>query len=188
MKPKDHRAKTPKCIIFHPTDEQVHKSIKNQCFSTLHHRRAGAAHLKKRIPSYGFEGRPFARRIRRGEKGAPLRDAREPSRLRASSNTRNHCKVFTFRTQKSHPLPHKSTTRTPFSPNRKPKRCKGCHFTQAAKRHRAQTTKPRQAPPPGPQAPDPPFRSRGIAKAGPGGRGWASVDDQPPPSLVSFTD
>ena len=27
---RDHRAKTPKCLIFLPTDEQVHKSIKNQ--------------------------------------------------------------------------------------------------------------------------------------------------------------
>ena len=38
----------------------------------------------------------------------------------------------------------------------------------------------------GPQAPDPPFRSRGIAKAGPGGRGCATGSDQPRPSLVSF--
>ena len=68
-----------------------------------------------------------------------------------------------------------------------PKRCKGCHFAQATERHRAQTTQSRQKPPaphpPAPQAPDPPFRSRGIAKAGPGGRGWIIGLDQPPPSL-----
>ena len=68
-----------------------------------------------------------------------------------------------------------------------PKRCKGCHCAQATERHRAQTTQSRQKPPaphpPAPQAPDPPFRSRGIAKAGPGGRGWIIGLDQPPPSL-----
>ena len=68
-----------------------------------------------------------------------------------------------------------------------PKRCKGCHFAQATERHRAQTTQSRQKPPaphpPAPQAPDPPFRSRGIAKAGPGGRGWELGLPQPPPSL-----
>ena len=46
---------------------------------------------------------------------------------------------------------------------------------------------PRRAPhPPGPQAPDPQFRSRGIAKAGPGGRGWATGLNQPQPSLVQL--
>jgi len=46
---------------------------------------------------------------------------------------------------------------------------------------------PHRAKPPTPippQAPDPPFRSRGIAKPGPGGRGWVLVNDQPRPSLV----
>ena len=95
--------------------------------------------------------------------------------MRAWSNTQNHNKVLRSRTRNSHTLPHKLTTRTPFSPNRKRKRCKGYHFAQAAKRHRAQTTKPRQGPPPGPQPPDPPFRSRRLAKAGPGGRGCACV-------------
>ena len=142
--------------------------------------------MKKCIPSYGFEGRPFPRRIRRGEKGAPLRDAREPSRYRASAHTRNHCKVFTFRTQKSHPLSHKSTTRTPFSPKRMPKRCKGCHCAQAIERHRAETTRPRQGTPPGPQAPDPPFRSRHLAKAGPGGGGGWDLGPQPPPLFSSL--
>ena len=46
---------------------------------------------------------------------------------------------------------------------------------------------PRRGPhPPGPQAPDPPFRSRGIAKPGPGGRGCALGLHQPRPSLVQL--
>ena len=45
-----------------------------------------------------------------------------------------------------------------------------------------------KAPPPAPQAPDPPFRSRHLAKAGPGGRGWGSAPDQPRPSLVQLND
>ena len=139
--------------------------------------------MKKCIPSYGFEGRPFARRIRRGEKGAPLRDAREPSRYRAWPNTQNHRKVSRSRTRNSHTLPHKITTRTPFSPDRMRKRCKGCQCAQATERHRTEMTQMRQGPPPGPQAPDPPFRSRHLAKAGPGGRGCGTGHGQPRPSL-----
>ena len=46
---------------------------------------------------------------------------------------------------------------------------------------------PRRGPhPPGPQAPDPPFRSRGIAKPGPESRGWGYGSHQPRPSLVSL--
>ena len=188
MKPKEHRAKTPKCLIFPHTDEQVHKSITNQCFSTPHHRRARAAHLKKRIPSYGFEGRPVARRNRRREKRAPLREAREPSRLRAWPNTQNHCKVLRFRTRNSYHLPRIITTRTPFSPDRMRKRCKGCHFARATERHRTEMTQMRQGPPPGPQPPDPPFRSRRLAKAGPGGGGAVTwVWTSPLPPLALFT-
>ena len=52
--------------------------------------------------------------------------------------------------------------------------------------HRAEAPTPQAPRPPGPQAPDPPFRSRGIAKPGPGGRGWVTGTAQPRPSLVQF--
>ena len=106
--------------------------------------------------------------------------------MRAWPNTQNHCKVLRFRTRNSHHLPRIITTRPPFSPNRMRKRCKGCHFARATERHRTEMTQMRQGPSPGPQPPDPPFRSRGIAKPGPGGRGWVTGLHQPPPSLVQL--
>ena len=133
-----------KCIIFLPILEREGKSRNNQWFSSPRHRRAHAAHLQERIPLHGFGEGSFARRIRRGEKGAPLRDAREPNRLRAWPNTQNRGKVLRFRTRNSHHLPRIITTRPPFSPNRRRKRCKGCHFAKAANGGRAQTTTPRQ--------------------------------------------
>ena len=126
----------------------MEKTFKNNSFSTPRTRRRGAAHPRKRIPLHGFGERSFARRHRRGEKRAPLREAWKGSRLRAWSNTQNHCKVLRFRTRNSYHLPRIITTRTPFSPDRMRKRCKGCHCAQATERHRAQTTESRQTPPP----------------------------------------
>ena len=112
----------PKCIIFHHNNEALEKTIKNKPFSTPRTRRRGAAHPRKRIPLHGFGGRSVAPRTRRGEKRAPLRNAREPSRYRAWPNAQNHRKVSRSSTRNSHTLPRKSTTRTPFSPKRMPKR------------------------------------------------------------------
>ena len=89
--------------------------------------------------------------------------------------------MIRFRDANSHRLPRKITTRTPFSPNRKRKRWKGCHFAQAAKRRRAQTTKPRQKP----LAPPPrrtPHSAREVSqKRARGGGGAGNCDLQPPP-------
>ena len=128
---------------------------------------------------HGFGERSFARRHRRGEKRAPLREAWKGSRLRAWSNTQNHCKVLRFRTRNSYHLPRIITTRTPFSPDRMRKRCKGCHCAQATERHRAQTTKSRQTPP---QA----KRCGFLEKTAPGAGGWDRGLTQPPPSPVSL--
>ena len=72
--------------------------------------------------------------------------------MRSWPTTQNHSKVLRSRARNSLPLPRIITTRTPFSPDRMRKRSEGCHCAQTTKRHRAQTTKPRQA--------------------GPRGRGW----------------
>ena len=48
---------------------------------------------------------------------------RNSCRFRACPNTRNHCKVFEFGIGNSLHLPRIITIRTPFSPNRKRKRC-----------------------------------------------------------------
>ena len=133
---------------------------------------------------HGFGERSFARRHRRGEKRAPLREAWKGSRLRAWSNTQNHCKVLRFRTRNSYHLPRIITTRTPFSPDRMRKRCKGCHCAQATERHRAQTTESRQTPPP-PRTPQNVADS--LKKRG----GWAGGcylwAPQPPAPLALFT-
>ena len=85
-------------------------------------------------------------------------------------NTQNHCKVLRFRTRNSYHLPRIITTRTPFSPNLRRKRCKGCHFATAANGGRAQTTKPR--------------RARG-GDPSPRARGYPAHPDHPP--IVSFS-
>ena len=140
----------PKMAHFPPYTRGVGKNNKKQAFSTPRTRRRGAAHPRKRIPLHGFGGRSVAPRTRRGEKRTPLRNAREPSRYRAWPNAQNHRKVSRSSTRNSHTLPRKSTTRTPFSPKRMPKRGKGYHFAQATERHRAETTKPCQEPPQAP--------------------------------------
>ena len=112
-------------------------------------------------------------------KKSPLREAWKGSRLRAWSNTQNHCKVLRFRTRNSYHLPRIITTRTPFSPDRTRKRCKGCHCAQATERHRAQTTESRQTPP---QA----KRCGFLEKTTPGAGGWDRGLPQPPPSPVSL--
>ena len=102
---------------------------------------------------HGFGRRSVAPRSRRGKKRAPLRNAREPSRYRAWPNAQNHSKVSRSSTRNSHTLPRIITSRTPFSPNRMPKRKKGYHFARATERHHAETTQTRQklpAPPPAP--------------------------------------
>ena len=92
----------------------------------------------------------------------------------------------TFRTSDLTNTPHEIATWAPCRARRLHICCKGCHFAHATERHRAQTTKPRPGPPPGPQPPDHPFRSRCIAKAGPGGRGLGTVVPSAPclPLLV----
>ena len=65
---------------------------------------------------HGFGGRSVAPRTRRGEKRAPLRNAREPSRYRAWANTQNRRKVSRSSTRNSHTLPLKSPPGPLFRP------------------------------------------------------------------------
>ena len=108
---------------------------------------------------HGFGGRSVAPRSRRGEKRAPLRNAREPSRYRAWANTQNHYKVSTFRTRNSHTLPLKSTPGPLF----RPIPCKSAVRVATSRRppsdiaqkprNRAKSPQPPTPQPPRPQTP-----------------------------------
>ena len=92
----------------------------------------------------------------------------------------------TFRTSDLTNTPLKIATWAPCRARRLHICCKGCHFAHATERPRAERSKMRQGPPPGPQPPDHPFRSRGIAKARPGGRGLRTVYGPAPSPSVSL--
>ena len=123
---------------------------------------------------HGFGGRSVAPRTRRGEKRAPLRNAREPSRYRAWANTQNRRKVSRSSTRNSHTLPLKS----PPGPLFRPIPCKNAVRVATSRRPPSDIAqKPRnraKSPPPthpAPQVPGPPIPLERYRKSGPGGPG-----------------